>query len=99
MKFLPHTVRDQIAYFNDASALRRPAFAVINGLQQTEAKPGDQVLGTAVALIAMCESIGVSFDEVVRKAVRVMNDVEGPFTSHLQAVRDYATGELLHGGF
>jgi hypothetical protein len=59
------------------------------------AKPGEQVLGTAVALMAMCQSAGVSVDDVMRKAMRMMGDVEAPFTAHLQAVRDYASNELL----
>jgi hypothetical protein len=92
--YSPHHIRDQIAMFSDASRLRRPAFAVIDGLQQSDAIPGDQILGAAVALLAMCESANVPFHDVVTKAANAMSVVEGPFTSHLQSVRDYARREL-----
>ena len=89
------SLRDQIALHSRPARLRQPAFAVINALQRVNARPGEQVLGTAVALLAMCQSAGVSIDDVIRKAMRMTGDVDAPFTAHLQAVRDYAANELL----
>jgi len=90
-------IRDQIALFTNAARLRVPAFFVINALQKTKRPPGEQILGTAVALLAMCESANVNFNDLITKAIRVMSDVEGPFTAHLQAVRDYAANEIRKG--
>lgn len=85
---------DQIRLANNPARLRVPAFQIINALQQVRATGGEQVVGTAVALIAMCESAGVPLTEVITRAARIMGDVEGPFTAHLQSVRDYARNEL-----
>ena len=90
-------IADQVALFNNPARLRVPAFSVIDALQRASRRPGEQILATAVALIAMCESANLNFNDVVAKAIRVMADVEGPFTGQLQAVRAYAANELRKG--
>lgn len=93
---------DQISLFNDARKLLVPAFSVIDRLQlgAENVLPGEQILGTAVALIAMCETANVSLSEVMSKAARVMGDLENSHVAKAQmrAVRDYAKYELLGGG-
>lgn len=96
-RFTPRNVRDQIVFFTNAADLRRPAFAVINGLQLTDAKPGAQILGCATALIAMCESANVPLQDVLSKATRALNDAEGPYSTHVRAIRDYAANEIARG--
>jgi len=96
-RFSPQNVRDQIAFFANAADLRRPAFAVIDGLQLTHAKPGAQILGAAAALIAMCESANIPLNDVLVKATRALNDVEGPYSTHIRAIRDYAAHEIAIG--
>lgn len=98
MRYTTTQLSDQVALFNSPAQLRVPAFIVIDALQKTKRQPGVQMLATAVALIAMCESANINFNDLIAKAIRVTSDVEGPFTSHLQAVRDYARHELLGGG-
>jgi hypothetical protein len=90
-----HTVRDQMRFLANPARLQRPAFAVISKLQ--DFTPGEQILGAGVALIAMCQSTGMSLQEVLTISARVMADTEGPFTSHIQAVRDYARHEIAGG--
>lgn len=86
---------DQVRLCADASKLRRPAFLVIDALQNnTQSNNGEKVVATMVALIAMCEATGVPFDDVFQKAINFTRDVEGPFTAHLQSVRDYARNHL-----
>lgn len=86
---------DQVRLCADASKLRRPAFLVIDAIQNnTQSSNGEKVVATMVALIAMCESSGVPFDDVFQKAINFTRDVEGPFTAHLQAIRDYARDNL-----
>jgi hypothetical protein len=90
-----HTVRDQIRFLANPARLRRPAFAVINKLQ--DFTPGEQMLGAAVALIAMCQGANISLHDVLTTAGKVLADTEGPFTSHVQAIRDYARHEIAGG--
>lgn len=87
-------LNDQVRLASSPARLRKPAFLVIDALQRGEVTGGEQLLATAVALRAMCESANVSLDEVLTRAGLFMRDVDGPFTSHLQAVRDYAAKEL-----
>jgi hypothetical protein len=96
-RFSPTNVRDQIAFFANAADLRRPAFAVINGLQMTDCKPGQQILGCALALIAMCESANLPLNDVLTKAARALHDAEGPFSTHVRSIRDYAANEIARG--
>lgn len=93
--FKAHTVRDQIRFLCNPARVRVPAFRVIERIQ--DCTPGEQILGTAVALVAMTQSAGIHLDDVMRVAFNLMNDAEAPFTSHLKAVRDYAVGEIARG--
>lgn len=92
------SIRDQVALASNPARLRVPCFKVIDALQKTKARPGDQILAAAITLVAMCESAGINFNDLIGKAIRMTSDVEGPFTAHLQSVRDYASYELRRGG-
>jgi hypothetical protein len=89
-----YALTDQVRLAASPARLRRPAFLVIDALQRSEVTGGEQILGTAVALLAMCESANVPLQDVLTRAANITADVEGPFTSHLQAVRDFAAKEL-----
>lgn len=84
-------IRDQVVFASPA-ALRVPAFRVID--RTDGLPPGEQLLGTALAVVAMCEAIGMNPHELIVVARNAMADVEGPFTYHLQAIRDYAKHEI-----
>ena len=90
-----HTVRDQIRFLTNAARLRPAAFAVIDKVQGLT--PGEQILGAAVALIAMTQSAGINLNDVMSTAGRVMADVDGPFNTHLKAIRDFAHHEIAGG--
>jgi hypothetical protein len=86
---------DQVRLCADASKLRKPAFLVIDAMQTDQKSTGgEKIVAACVALIAACESANVPFDEVVWKAMNFMRDVEGPFTAHVQAIRQYARNDL-----
>lgn len=85
-------IREQIALAANPARLRIPAFRVIDRMQ--DYRPGEQLLGTAVALVAMSEAIGMSLHDLLSVAQNAMREVEGPFTHHVQAIRDYAKHEL-----
>lgn len=93
--FRPHTVRDQLRFLCHPARVRVPAFKVIARVQ--DFTPGEQILGTAVALMAMCQSANISLSDAIESARNVMSHAEGPFTSHVQAVRDYAAQEIARG--
>ena len=86
------SLRDQIALLHSPARLRRPAFVTISRLQN--ARPGEQVMGIALALVCICESAGISISDVIAKAVRMSAPADGPFVPQIQALRDYAAKEL-----
>lgn len=93
-----YSIRDQISFLCNAASIRIPAFCVIDRLGVRQQTPGEHLLGTAVALVAMADACHLSPQELIMRAQRVMQDVEGPFTHHAQAIREYAKHELLFGG-
>ena len=93
--YKPHTVRDQLKFLCNPARLRRPAFTVLTRIQ--DFTPGEQLLATAVAIVAMCESANISLQDVIESARNVMADAEGPFTSHIQSIRDFAANEIARG--
>lgn len=93
--YKPHTIRDQVQFLTNAARLRRPALTVLSRMQ--DFTPGEQILGTAVALIAICQSANISLQDVMTTAQNVLADAEGPFTAHIQSIRDFAANEIARG--
>ena len=77
-------------------AVRAPAFKVIERVQGLD--PAVQITASAVAVCAMAEAVGLSMRELICVAENTLRDCEGPHTEHIQAIRDYAKGELLGRG-
>ncbi len=93
--FKPHVVRDQLRFVCNPARVRRPAFNVLSRIQ--DFTPGEQLLGTAVALIAMCESANISLHDVITNGRNILADAEAAHTSHVQAIRDFAANEIARG--
>lgn len=74
-------------------AIRAPAFGVIALLQGQD--PAVQVTAIGVALCAVAEAIGMDMEHVIYVCENTLRDAEGPYTEHIQAIREYAKGELL----
>ena len=91
----PHNVADRIGYVSPP-AIQPAAFRVIDRLQRMD--PTVQIVATAVALVAMSEAIGLNLRDVINTAENVLRDSEGPFTTHIQAIREYAKHEILRKG-
>lgn len=87
-----HTIRDAITFSSDAARVRRPAFHVIDALQRHE--PAVQMDALFVAAVAMSQSLGLDPHAMVTRAKRMLPDAEAAHTDHVQAIRDYARGEL-----
>jgi len=88
----PHTTRDGISLLSNPARLRGPAFQIINRMQHI--RPEHQVLGTAVALVAITETLNIDLSVLIGQAKRVLADVDGPYTEHIQAIRDFAANEM-----
>jgi hypothetical protein len=89
----PETVAGKLGWIHPA-AIRGPAFRVLDRLQYLD--PAVQVTATAVALCAMAQALGLDMRRVIEIAENTLRDSEGPYTTHIQAIRDYARGELLN---
>jgi hypothetical protein len=91
----PHTVRDRVAFTISAERLRRPAFEVINRMQAHD--PSAQLVGTAVALVAMAEAISMDPHDLIARAKNVIATADGPAAPEIKAIRDYAANEIGRG--
>lgn len=89
------SVADRLGVHTPAQ-VRAPAFHVITRLQELD--PSIQITATAVALCAMAEAVGLRMRDVISVAENTLRDCEGPYTEHVQAIRDYAAGEILRRG-
>jgi hypothetical protein len=87
-----HTIRDAISFATSAAALRRPAFEILYALQRHP--PAVQMDSLFLTAVAMSEALGLDAHEMVSRAKRIMPDAEAAYTDHIQAVKDYARGEL-----
>jgi len=91
----PHNVTDRLGWVSPV-AIQPAAFRVLDRLQRLD--PAVQITATAVALCAMSEALGLRMRDVINVAENTLRDSEGPYTTHIQAIREYAKGELLRKG-
>lgn len=90
--YADHTVRDQLSFLSDPGRIRKPAYVVIDRIDGY--LPGEQMLGTAVALVAMCNAINLPLHELIQRAQNVMAHADGPYAYHVKAIRDFAKNEI-----
>lgn len=90
--FSNDTIKDNLLFFSTAPNLRKPAFLTIERMNYVH--PSHQLLGTAVALVAMAEACGVPMRDLIVRAETVMRDVDSCNAEHIKAIRDYAKNEL-----
>jgi hypothetical protein len=90
-----HNVADRLGWFSP-DQVRGPAFLVIDRIQGLD--PSIQLTAVAVALCAMSQALGLDMRDVINVAENTLRDAEGPYTQHIQAIRDYAEGEILRRG-
>lgn len=87
-----HVISERARHSSDVAALRQPAFAVINRMDGLE--PHLQFNALMLAAVVACEALNLDPHEEVERARRKVSAAEGPHTMHVQAIRDYARGEL-----
>lgn len=86
------TIVDRVLLGSTASNLRHPAFRLISANQQEN--PEVQINALMLTAVVVCQTIGLDPHDMVERAKRMVSVAEGPFTYHLQAIRDFAEGEL-----
>lgn len=85
---------DSIRWFSNAALLRPTVVRTISANQ--DQPPATQVLGTAAALVALCEGVGIDPHHVVSQINRAKSNVDSPFNSTWRGMVEYAKGELLN---
>jgi hypothetical protein len=89
---LPHTIRSRIMGRSTLAPLKGPSFAIINALQD---QPKDVQLD-ALFLTAelLASAAGIDSHELITRARRQATDASRVRNPHLEAIREYAAGEL-----
>lgn len=86
------SIADRVRLDSTVAQLREPAFELIR--RNERLNPSDQVRALLLTTVAVCEACGLDPHEEVERTRRMMGQAEGPFTYHVQAIRDYAADEL-----
>jgi hypothetical protein len=86
------TIRLQLTTAYAPARFREPAFRVLDAIQQ--APPAVQLDALFLTAVAMAMTVGLDPHDMVTRAKRMIPDVDGPFSSQLGAITDYAKGEL-----
>ncbi|PXA91205.1 hypothetical protein DMC25_06535 [Caulobacter sp. D4A] len=85
-------IADRVRTASEVGILREPAFRIIDRMQHIN--PSDQVRALMLAAAVTCDALRLDPHEEIERARRMMAQAEGPFSYHVQAIRDYAAGEL-----
>lgn len=90
--FNTSTVNDRITAFTDLSALRHSAFGVLDMVDGK--KPELRYLAPGIVFVTMGQMLNRDPHADIARLRRMVQAAEGPFTEHLQAIRDYVKGEM-----
>ncbi len=82
---------DRLTVGGNPQRVRQAAYRVIT---RTQDDPPTQLLGTAIALTALCDATGVNVRRLLETADRMRNDLDGPFVSTFRALEAYAKNEI-----
>lgn len=86
-------VRERLFARSSLAPLKLPAFAILNCLQDTE-DTSLQLDALALTFTLISQSSGIDPHELVTRAHRQLADADAVRNPHLEAIRDYAAGEL-----
>jgi len=86
------SIADRVRIDSTVSQLREPAFELIR--RNERLNPSDQVRALLLTTVVVCQACGLDPHEEVERTKRMVDQAEGPFTYHVQAIRDYAANEL-----
>ena len=88
------SIRDRVRTESTVDALREPAFRICHRMQ--DINPSDQIRALFLAALVTAEAAGLDPHEELHRAARITRQAEGPFQYHVEAIRDYVAGELVH---
>lgn len=87
-----HSTADRARHSSEVASLRELAFAVIQRMEL--APPHLQFNALMLTAFVAAEALGLDPHEELSRAGRKVAAAEGPYTSHVQAIRDFVRGEL-----
>lgn len=73
--------------------LKAPAFLILDGMQRTE-DPALQLDALALTFVLICQSTNIDPHELVIRAKNQSRDSDAIPNPNLEAIRDYAVGEM-----
>lgn len=88
----PDVIRDRVMARSTLVPLKDPAFRILNSLQ--ECRPDIQLDALALTLAVMSRGAGIDPHDLVTRANRQIVDADRVRSPHLEAIQDYAAGEL-----
>lgn len=89
-----HTVADRISFRSSLAPLKVPAFCVLDALTSTSDDPSIQIEALALTLVLLTQPLGLDPHELVSRAKRQISDADAVRNPHLEAIRDFAGGEM-----
>ncbi len=88
------TIADRARHQSSVSDLREPTFRM--AVRMADLEPHVQFNALMLAAVVSAQALGLNPHEEIERAVRKVASAEGPFTTHVQALRDYVRGELTN---
>lgn len=85
-------IAERARHDSSVAVLREPAFRVITRMDDIE--PHLQFNALMLTAVVASEALGLDPHEELERARRKVETAEGPYTQHVQAIRDYVRGEL-----
>ena len=92
MRIDPHVVRDRLAFRSSLAQLKVPAFKVLSAVQEEDTDL--QIEALTIAMTILADGSGLNPHELVSRARRMISDAERVDNPHLEAISDFAKGEL-----
>lgn len=87
-----HTIQDRIAFRSSLRQLKEPSFRVLAGVG--ECPPDIQIEALALCFTLLTTNAGMDPHLLVQRAKRQITDADRVDTPHLEAIADFAKGEL-----
>jgi hypothetical protein len=87
------SLRSRIMARSTLRGLKAPAFLILDGLQRTE-DPAVQIDALSLTFTAICQSAGLDPHELITRSRRQLREAELVRNPEIEAIRDYAAGEL-----
>lgn len=87
-----NTIGERARHSSDVSALREPAFRVITRME--DVPPHLQFNALMLTAAVAAQALGLDPHDELQRAINKIGPAEAPYTTHVQAIRDYVSGEL-----